>query len=84
MFEEEDSGDSQERHHGLSDDKIIYVYDDYIDDYYAYHEKDPDPYKVLPLTSRKVLGFMLSAMGTTLAAGGGIGGEKYSCTTTTF
>lgn len=67
--------ESRDPRHQLNDDYIVYVIDDYIDDYYAYHD-DTDPYSLLPITSDKVLGFMLAAMGITLAAGGGIGGEK--------
>jgi len=69
----EEGNGGRDPQHDLNDDTIVYVYDDYVDDYYAYKE-DTDPYKLLPLTTDKVVGFMLAAMGLTLAAGGGIGG----------
>lgn len=71
----EEGNGGRDPQHDLNDDTIVYVYDDYVDDYYAYKE-DTDPYKLLPLTTDKVVGFMLAAMGLTLAAGGGIGGEN--------
>eukprot|EP00934_Nitzschia_sp_Nitz4_P003465 Nitzschia sp. Nitz4//scaffold58_size112336//4794//6639//NITZ4_004012-RA/size112336-augustus-gene-0.0-mRNA-1//1//CDS//3329554926//3455//frame0 len=43
------------------------------DDYYRF-PRDPDPPKLLPVSGRDVVGFMLSSLGGTLGSSGGIGG----------
>ena len=70
--EEEANEDNQDDRdgHGLEFDDLIYIDDDYVDDYYAYEEDDG----IRHLEARDIFGFLLASMGVTLAAGGGIGG----------